>query len=97
MKLDIFREFTDEEIQNLHKTIGRNVAKARKDFGMSQLDLGLSIGHKSATVVTKAEIGLENKHFSIEHLYRIACILNVPLESFFQDIPPCITIKTENS
>jgi transcriptional regulator with XRE-family HTH domain len=97
MKLDIFREFTDEEIQNLHKTIGRNVAKARKDFGMSQLDLGLSIGHKSATVVTKAEIGLENKHFSIEHLYRIACILNVPLESFFQDIPKSSDMQTNDN
>ncbi len=97
MKLDIFREFTDEEIQHLHKTIGKNVAKARKNCGMSQLELGLLIGHKSATVVTKAEIGLENKHFSIEHLYRIACILNVPLESFFQDIPPCIAIETAKS
>ncbi|MDX9744063.1 MAG: helix-turn-helix transcriptional regulator [Arcobacteraceae bacterium] len=86
MKSLQFREFTEEDIQKIHSTIGKNVAKIRKEKGISQLELGLAIGHKSATVVTKSEIGLENKHFSIEHLYRIACVLDVKIEAFFDEL-----------
>jgi transcriptional regulator with XRE-family HTH domain len=96
MKLDIFREFTDKEISELHTIIGKNVARIRKSLGISQLELGLLIGHKSATVIRKAEIGLENKHFSIEDLYKIACILDVPLESFLEDIPKCSSNNSGN-
>ena len=74
------------QANNIHLIIGENVAIARKKHGMSQLDLALSIGHKSATVISKAELGREGKHFSIEHLYKIACVLDLPIEYFFDGL-----------
>ena len=68
---------------NIYLIIGENVSKARKKHSMSQLDLALSIGHKSATVISKAEIGREGKHFNIDQLYKIACVLDMPIEYFF--------------
>lgn len=37
----------DIEIAEKHKMIGRNVAMCRKIKGLSQLELSLSLGHKS--------------------------------------------------
>ena len=42
--------------EQLHKIIGKNVAKARKTKGLSQLDLSLEMGYKSVSVVSGAEI-----------------------------------------
>lgn len=53
---------------------------------VTQLDLSLSIGYNSTSVIAKAEAGTENRHFSVEQLYKIAKILNVPMSSFFENI-----------
>lgn len=42
--------------EQLYKTIGKNVAKYRKEKGLSQLDLSLQMGYKSVSVVSGAEI-----------------------------------------
>jgi len=72
---------------NIHVTIAENVVNLRKRHGISQLDLALSIGHRSATVISKAEIGREGKHFNIDQLYKIACVLDVPIGVFFKNLP----------
>ena len=36
----------------LYKIIGQNVAKYRKEKGLSQLDLSLAMGYKSVSVVS---------------------------------------------
>ena len=74
-------ETNDEN--NIHKIIAENIVMLRKKHSMSQLDLALSIGHRSATVISKAEIGREGKHFNIDQLYKIACVLDIPIEYFF--------------
>ena len=79
-------EFTDNEFILLHRIIGKNVAKIRKLKNVTQLDLSLSIGYNSTSVIAKAEAGTEGRHFSVEQLYKIAKILNVPMSSFFEDI-----------
>lgn len=38
--------------EQLYKTIGKNVAKYRKDKGLSQLDLSLQMGYKSVSIVS---------------------------------------------
>ena len=40
----------------LYKIIGQNVAKYRKEKGLSQLDLSLAMGYKSVSVVSGAEM-----------------------------------------
>ncbi len=79
-------EFTDNEFILLHRIIGKNVAKIRKLKNVTQLDLSLSIGYNSTSVIAKAEAGTEGRHFSVEQLYKIAKILNVPIIAFFENI-----------
>ena len=79
-------EFTDNEFILLHRIIGKNVAKIRKLKNVTQLDLSLSIGYNSTSVIAKAEAGTEGRHFSVEQLYKIAKILNVPINAFFGNI-----------
>ncbi len=72
------------EIDELYKIIGKNVKRIREEKGKSQLDLALSIGHSSAGFVGKAEICIHNKHFNIEHLYKISKILEVDMCEFIK-------------
>ena len=65
------------DIEHIHQQIGKNVAKFRKERNMSQLDLSLKLGHKSVSIVASAERFYKRKHFNIEHLIRIASILNI--------------------
>lgn len=73
-----------DEIDELYKIIGKNVKRIREEKGKSQLDLALSIGHSSAGFVGKAEICIHNKHFNIEHLYKISKILDVDMCKFIK-------------
>ena len=77
-------EYTDEEIQQFHQKIASNIRKIRNDKGITQLDLALTIGHKSMSTIGKIEAGLEDKHYNIEHLYKIAKALDVEICEFLQ-------------
>jgi transcriptional regulator with XRE-family HTH domain len=67
-------EITTEEF---YKKIGKNVAKYRKEAGLSQLDLSLQMGYKSISIVSSAEIYYKGKHFNLEHLLKISKILDI--------------------
>lgn len=73
-------------LHNFYKTISNNIVKIRKEKNISQLDLATSIGHTSSTFLGKAELLAENKHFNLEHLYKIALVLNVDMSEFFKDV-----------
>jgi ribosome-binding protein aMBF1 (putative translation factor) len=45
-------EFTKDDINNIYKTIGKNVKKSREEKGISQLNLAMTIGHKSVGVIS---------------------------------------------
>lgn len=77
---------SDVCIYAFHAQIARNVAKIRKEKGFSQLDLALSIGHKSVSLVSGAESGYKKIHFNLEQLYRIAHALEVPITDFFEGV-----------
>ena len=68
----------------LYKIIGQNVAKYRKEKGLSQLDLSLAMGYKSVSVVSGAEIYYNGKHFNLEHLLKISRILNIEISEFLK-------------
>ncbi|WP_263832707.1 helix-turn-helix domain-containing protein [Sulfurospirillum oryzae] len=77
-------EFLPNEIREFHRMIAKNVQRIRKEKKITQLDLALTIGHKSVSTIAKIEAGLENKHYNIEHLYKIATILEVDICEFFK-------------
>jgi len=78
-------EYTDKEVADFHKKIIKNIRIIRKEKGVTQLDLALTIGHKSMSTIGKIEANLENKHYNIEHLYKIAKALDIDICEFFKD------------
>jgi len=78
-----YLEFTDEEIKTFHRVISNNIKKIRKKKNITQLDLALTIGHKSMSTIGKIEAGLEDKHYNVEQLYKIAKALDVNICEFF--------------
>ena len=70
--------------EQLYKIIGKNVAKFRKEKGLSQLDLSLQMGYKSVSVVSGAEIYYNGKHFNLEHLLKISQILEIDISEFLK-------------
>jgi len=79
-----FIEFDDKEISSFYKNVADNVKNIRKSKGITQLDLALTIGHKSVSTIGKIEASLENKHYNLEHLYKISKVLEVDLSDFFK-------------
>ncbi|MFC2073780.1 helix-turn-helix domain-containing protein [Campylobacterota bacterium] len=75
-------DVSEQEINELHIRIGRNVKKKREEKGLSQLKLSQEIDQKSTTVISQAELG-KKKHFNIEQLYKIAKVLNCDICDFF--------------
>ena len=71
-------------IDDFHKIIGQNVKRIRKEKGISQLDLAHRIGHKSVSIISFAEINHKNNHFNIEHLLKIAYVLEVDICEFLK-------------
>lgn len=66
--------------EDLLKTIGLNVKKARELKGLSQVELvGLMEGNIDTTNISRIESGRTNP--TIFTLYRIASALEIPLES----------------
>ena len=79
-------EISQEYIENAHNVIGTNVKKIRESKNISQLELSHKIGHKSVSIISCAEISHKKHHFNIEHLLRIAFVLEVDVCVFFENI-----------
>jgi len=84
------KEFTSSEIKQFHSIIIKNIKQIRKEKHITQLDLALSIGHKSTSTIGKIEASLENKHYNIEQLYKISKVLEVNICEFFITPPPLV-------
>lgn len=69
----------NDKMSTIYKQIGQNVKSIRKSKNISQLNLALAIGHKAVGTISMAELGINNKHFNIEHLVKIADVLEVDI------------------
>ena len=85
MEID-FSNSSKEEIDYFYKIISNNVKKYRLEKGFSQEKLALDIGIKSIAFYSNCENNKYDKHFNLEHLYKISKSLNVPMSSFFENI-----------
>lgn len=79
-------EISKEDINQIYKLIGINVKKIRKGKGISQLNLAMAIGHKSVGVISNCELCIQNKHFNIEQLVKIANVLEVDVTDFLKGV-----------
>ena len=75
-----------DDINKLYERIRYNVKRLREAKNKSQLEMALALGHASAGFYAKAEHGIQNKKFNIEHLYKIAQVFEVDIYEFFKDI-----------
>ena len=74
----------DNFSEQLHKKVGRNVKKIRKEKNISQLELAYAIGYKSVSPISCAEIYYNKIHFNVEQLAKISYVLDVSMASFFE-------------
>jgi len=84
MKIIDFNE--DRRWEKFYELISRNVIKIRKSKKISQLKLTNAIGHQSPTFVGKAELLAEGKYFNLEHIFKMAIVLEVDINNFFEGI-----------
>lgn len=73
----------EDFVDNFYGMVGLNVKKIREKKGLTQLKLSQMMGHKSVTIVSRAEIFYKGQHFNLEHLAKIAYILEVDICTFF--------------
>ena len=64
--------------------ISTNVIKYRKLNDFSQLQLALDIGLTGNAFIARAEKRTNNAHLNIEHLVKIASILDINIKKFFE-------------
>ncbi len=76
----------DEDINNFYKIVSENVKRIGIEKNKPQLDLVLEMGLKSTAFYSRCENFKDNHHFNMEHIFRIAIILNVNINEFFKDI-----------
>lgn len=76
--------FSEDEISLMYKAIGENVKKYREMKGMSQLQLSNAMGYSSVSLVSAAELCNDGKHFNLEHLYKIAKILDIGMSDLIK-------------
>lgn len=77
--MNIFPNIDQQAIDDFYIQIGKNVKKNREKAGYSQLELAISIGHKSTSFLSNCENYKNKEHFNLEHLYLIADVLKVSI------------------
>ncbi|MDD2566917.1 MAG: helix-turn-helix transcriptional regulator [Thiovulaceae bacterium] len=75
---------TKEELDAFFHNISKNVKKIRKEKGMSQLEVALSLGQKSSGFYANAENYAHGKHFNLEHLHKLSKLFEVDITMFFE-------------
>ncbi|WP_299027949.1 helix-turn-helix transcriptional regulator [uncultured Campylobacter sp.] len=78
-----FNIFSDEEIFKFYQSISQKVRIFREERNISQLEMALSIDIKSVAFYSNCENNKYNKHFNLEHLYKICKVLNLDIKDFF--------------
>jgi len=77
-------DFENGSLEEFYELVSKNVIRIRKEKKVSQLKLANAMGHQNATFLGKAELLAENKHFNLEHLYKMSRILEVDISEFFR-------------
>lgn len=78
------QNINDFDLDAFHKKVGANVKRIREEKGFTQLKLSEAIGHKSVSVISNAEIYNNKYKFNLNHLGKIAYILDVDVCDFFK-------------
>lgn len=72
-------DISSSEIEAFYKRVSSNVKEARIKANVSQLDLALKLGIKSIAFYSNCENLKYNKHFNLEHIYKISKALEIDM------------------
>lgn len=78
------KKISASNLEQFYREIGKRVKKYRKEKGISQLELAKALGHQSRTIISLAELA-NNKHFNLEHLYKISIYLEIDICNLVSD------------
>ena len=84
---------SENKLITFYETISINIKRLRTENNKPQLDLVLEMGLKSTSFYSKCENSKDNHHFNLEHIYKIATVLNVDICEFFKDIKTTTSTK----
>lgn len=77
--MQVFPDIDKSKLDEFYIKIGNNVRYYRNEKNISQLELAISIGHKSTSFLSNCENYKYNEHFNLEHLYLIANVLEIDI------------------
>lgn len=77
---------SDNDVENFYQIISNNIKNLRELNNKPQLDLVLEMGLKSTAFYSRCENCKDNHHFNLEHIFKIATILNVDICELFKGI-----------
>jgi len=77
-----FSNSSEDKIIEFYKRISSNIKTLREEKHITQLNLALEIGIKSVAFYSNCENNKYNKHFNLEHLYKLSKALNVNICEF---------------
>jgi transcriptional regulator with XRE-family HTH domain len=72
-------DISKEEVELFYKQVSKNVKEARVKANVSQMELALRLGIKSIAFYSNCENTKYNKHFNLEHIYKISKALNIDM------------------
>lgn len=75
-----FSNSNKNEIDKFYEEISKKIKAKRLEKKISQLDLALEIGIKSVAFYCNCENNRNNKHFNLEHLYKISKALKIDIK-----------------
>jgi len=81
-----YSDISDEQIKEIYLRIVKNIKRIRISKNISQEKVALSMGFTTATFYTNAENLKRGKHFNLEHLIKIAYVLEIDIKELFDDI-----------
>jgi transcriptional regulator with XRE-family HTH domain len=82
--LEIPEIVSENEITEFKQNISTNIKRIREEQKLTQLEVALLIGQKSAAFYACAENNSHNKHFNLVHLFKLSTLFKVDISEFFK-------------
>lgn len=78
---------SEAQVVEFFETIFYNVKRLRRERGLSQLEVTLSIGQKAVGFYASIENYRHGKHVNLLHLFKLSVLFEVEMSEFFKAIP----------
>ena len=77
-------EIKKDDNKYIYVIVGKNIKRIRKEKGLTQVVLADLVGYNDGTIANIENSSYQT--FSLEFIYVISKMLNVPIEEFFKNI-----------